>query len=115
MYRWLKKASSSLEEAIEEANSRNIPLQDLYTLAPKLYAKENNLNNDDLLIEEMEDETQAQVAEDYSHDEKSREQYKFHYVSSYLYCYVVAESVDEEEYDRIMGHVCNEMDLFTDD
>ena len=114
MNNWLKKAKRSLSEAIETSSRRSIPLQNLYMLAPIMYAKENNMN-DDSLLQEMIEVTEDQVAEDYSHDEKSIEQYKFHYVSSYLFCYVVAGKVEEMKYDRIMEYVCSKMDLFTYD
>ncbi len=114
MNEWLEKTKRSLGEAIEKASNGDIPLQNLYMLAPLLYAKENNMN-DDSLLQEMIEATEAQVAEDCSHDEKSIEQYKFHYVSSYLFCYVVADKVEEMKYDRIMEYVCSKMDLFTDD
>lgn len=55
------------------------------------------------------------VVADWSVDKDSKNQYKFHYVSSYLYCYVVAGKIDEMKYDRIMEYVCGEMELFIDD
>lgn len=114
MNKWLEKAKRSLVEAIEISSGGTIPLQNLYMLAPILYAKENNMN-DDSLLQGMIEVTEGQVAEDCSHDDKSIEQYKFHYVSSYLFCYVVAGKVEEMKYDRIMAYVCSKMDLFTDD
>jgi hypothetical protein len=114
MNKWLEKAERSLSEVIEISSGGSIPLQHLYMLAPVLYAKENSMD-DDSLLQEMIEVTENQVAEDCSLDEKSIEQYKFHYVSSYLFCYVVAGKVEEMKYDRIMEYVCSKMDLFTDD
>lgn len=59
----------------------------------------------------MIDANDQQVAEYWSHDEKSKDQYKFHYVSSYLFCFVVAEKIDDFKYDEVMGYVNSEMDL----
>lgn len=114
MERWLKEVSSSLEKAVNKAESGNIPLVNIYMLAPILYAEKYNMRNESL-FKEMVDETEAQVSADCSHDQKSKEQYKFHYVSSYLYCFVVAGKLEEMQYDRVMEYVCEKMDLFTDD
>lgn len=114
MSKWLNEVSKSLEEAIEKSSDGKIPLQNLYMLAPLLYAQKNNMHND-ALLKEMIEEAENQVAEDCSHDEASVERYKFHYVSSYLFCYVVAGKIDEMEYDRIMDYVCSNMDLFSED
>lgn len=114
MNKWLNEVSKSLEEAMEKSSSGKIPLQNLYQLAPLLYAQKNNMHNE-ALFKEMVEEIEGRVAEDYSHDEASRERYKFHYVSSYLLCYVVAGKLDEMEYDRIMDYVCSKMDLFDEE
>ena len=62
----------------------------------------------------MTDVSAEQVALDWSYDQRSREQCQFHSVSSYLYCFVVAEKVDELKCDRIMEQVCMSMALFSD-
>lgn len=113
MDKWLKEVSQSLEEAIKKAATGNIPLQNLYMLAPLMYSEAHNMRNDELL-QEMIDATDAQVAADAAHDENSRGQYRFHYVASYLFCFVIAGKVEEMQYDRIMEYVCERMDLFED-
>lgn len=114
MNNWLEVAISSLADALEKAEEGDVPLQNLYMLAPILYSEKQNTKNE-ALIQEMIEATDQQVAADWSLDENSKNQYKFHYVSSYLYCYVVAGKIDEMKYDRIMEYVCSEMELFTDD
>ena len=114
MNNWLEIATSSLADALEKAEGGDVPLQNLYMLAPILYSEKQNTKNE-VLIQEMIEANDQQVAADWSLDENSKNQYKFHYVSSYLYCYVVAGKIDEMKYDRIMEYVCGEMDLFTDD
>jgi hypothetical protein len=83
-------------------------------LAPIIYGERQKTNNDSL-FKEMCDANERQVLDDWSHDEKSKDQYKFHYVSSYLYCFVVAGKIDDFKYDQIMEYVTGKMDLFTDD
>lgn len=114
MDKWLDIAQKSLAEALEKASDGSIRLENLYMLAPLMYS-ETYKTRDESLIQEMIDVTDEQVAEDWSHDEKSREKYKFHFVSSYLYCFVVAGKFDDFKYDQIMEYVCGKMDLFTDD
>ncbi len=113
MNKWLKEAETTLADALVKAEAGEIPLQNLYMLAPILYSEKFNSRNEEL-IQEMIDANDEQVARDWSSDEKSKDQYKFHYVSSYLYCFVVAGKIDESKYDQIMEYVCGEMDLFTD-
>jgi len=114
MEEWLKEVEESLSKALYASNDGSVPLQNVYMLAPIIYSERQKTNNESL-IQEMIEANDRQVAEDYSHDEKSKDQYKFHYVSSYLFCFVVAGKIDEFRYDKIMEHVNNHMDLFTDD
>ncbi len=114
MNKWLEEAKLSLTDALEKAKDGAILLQNLYMLAPILYSEKSNTRNEEL-IQEMIDANDEQVAKDWALDENSKYQYKFHFISSYLYCFVVAGKIDEMKYDKIMEYVCNEMDLFTDD
>ena len=114
MEKWFKEAESSLSEAIECKKTGNVPSINLYKLAPIIYSKRQNMNNDSL-FQEMCDENEEQVQRDWACDEASKDQYKFHYVSSYMFCFVVAGKMEEKKYDAIMEYLSNKMDLFTDD
>lgn len=115
MKQWLKEAEGSLEQAEEAAReSGDIQVQNLYQIAPLIFSKRNSMNYA-ALIQEMMDENEEQVQRDWACDEKSKEQYKFHYISSYLFCFVVAKQVEETEYDEIMEYVNSKMELFNDD
>lgn len=114
MKKWLKEAEESLSFALNAAKDGNVPLQNLYMLAPIIYSERQKTQNE-ALIQEMIRANDKQVKTDWSFDEKSKEQYKFHYVSSYLFCFVVAGKIDEFKYDEIMEYVNSGMDLFTDD
>ena len=113
MKEWLDRTTTSLKEVLEVAERGNIPLQNLYMLAPEIYSKMHHMNND-ALFQEMSDAIDEQVKYDWSVDEESKHQYKFHYVSSYLYCFVVAGKIDEMKYDKIMDYVNSKMELFTE-
>jgi hypothetical protein len=112
MKKWLKEAKESLSEALDVSKNGSTPLQNLYMLAPIIYSERQKTKNE-TLIKEMIDANDKQVAEDWSHDENSKDHYKFHYVSSYLFCFVVTGKIDEFEYDDVMEYVNSEMDLFT--
>ena len=114
MEQWLKETEDSLSVALDASKDGSIPLQNLYMLAPIVYSERQKTKNE-ALIQEMTDANDQQVKTDWSYDEKSKEQFKFHYVSSYLYCFVVAGKIDEFKYDEIMEYVNSQMDLFTDD
>lgn len=113
MDKWLKEAEESLSEAINASKAGTIPLQNLYMLAPIIYSKRQK-TNDESLIQEMIEENDSQAKGDWSHDENSKSQYKFHFVSSYLYCFVVAGKIDDFKYDEIMDYVNSKMSLFAD-
>jgi len=62
----------------------------------------------------MCDVNDKQIEQDCSFDPDSIKRYKFNYVASYLYCYVVAGKMDDSKYDNIMDYVNSNMDLFSD-
>jgi len=114
MEKWLKEVEASLIESNEAARVGEIPAQNLYMIAPLIYSKRNQMNND-ALVQQMVDENEEQVQRDWACDERSKDQYKFHYVASYLFCFVVAGKIEERKYDEIMEYVTRKMDLFTED
>jgi hypothetical protein len=114
MEKWLKILEDSLNDAIEKAELAEIEMQNLYMLAPILFSEKFDIKNK-AKIQEMINVNDAQVAEDYSYDDESKYQYKFHYVSSYLRCFVVTDKLTEMNFDRVMDYACGEMDLFTED
>ncbi|ANU38283.1 hypothetical protein RJD38_18930 [Vibrio scophthalmi] len=113
MEKWLIEVNKALLEALQAIASGDIPKENMYKLATIFYSKRNNMNND-ALFESMNEEIEEQVKIDWSFDIKSKLQYRFHFVSSYLLCYVIAGKVDEMEYDRIMDYINRELDLFQD-
>ena len=114
MKKWLKESEEALQQAIEIADRGGVPNQNLYRLAHLVYSERNHTKNDRML-QEMARETERQVQQDCKYDEHSIEQYKYHFVSSYLFGYVVAGKMDELKYDKVMEHVTGNMELFTDD
>ena len=114
MNKWLIESKELLSKAFQIANDSSIPLQNLYILAPIIYS-ERQKTNDESLIQEMIEANDKQVSTDWALDEESKSDYKFHFVSSYLFCFVVADKIDEFKYDDIMEYVNQNMDLFSDD
>ena len=114
MKKWLKETEEALLEAIATSHDGAIPLQNLYMLAPIIYSERQKTTNE-LLIQEMIEANDKQVTSEWALEEESKDQYKFHFVSSYLFCYVVAGKIDEFKYDRVMEYVNSQIDLFTED
>lgn len=114
MKNWLKESEESLAEAIKATEDGSIPLYNMYMLAPIIYSKRNK-TDDSSLIQEMIEANDEQVKGEWEVDVKSKEQYKFHFVSSYLYCFVVASKIDKFKYDKVMEYVAEKIDLFEDD
>lgn len=114
MKKWVTEAKESLEEALRIAESGSVPKENLYKLASLIYSSRHNTHNE-ALLKEMDDINEEQVARDWSYDENSKRQYKFHFVSSYLFGFVVAGKISEMKYDNLMEEVCNKLDLFTED
>jgi len=112
--KYLYEVKQSLADACKKSEDGSMPLHNLYMIAPILYMDKHN-SNDEQLLQEMMDANDEQVTRNWSLDDRSKEQYKFHYVSSYLYCFVIAGKFDEFKYDQIMEYVCSKMDLFTND
>ena len=63
-------------------------------LATIFYFNRQNMNNDSL-IKAMNDATDQMMKEAWSYDELSKNQYKFHFVSAYLFCFVVAGKINK--------------------
>lgn len=112
MKEWQEIVRKSLSMAIQAVeNGSSIPKENMYMLAPIIYSQVNHMSNDQLL-NEMSEANENQFKEDCSHDENSKFQYKFHYVSAYLHCYVVAGKIDEMQYDRLMDYINDKFNLF---
>jgi len=111
MNKWLTECQEALSKALDIASDGSVPVYNLYILAPIIYAERQKTNND-ALFQEMAKANDEQVKRDWSVDEDSKKHAKFHFVSSYLYCFVVADKIDEFKYDDIMEFVNFNMDLF---
>ena len=83
----------------------------MYKIAPLLFSERQNIKRDDL-IKEMIAANDEQIQFELNIAPDSLKNYKFHYVSCYLYCFVVVGKIDEFKYDDIMEYVNNHMDLF---
>ena len=111
MEEWLKEAREALSSPLDALKSGDISKENMYKLAPLFFSERQNIKRDSLL-QEMIDANEQQVQTDCSFDPNSIKSYKFHYVSSYLFCFVVAGKIDEFKYDEIMEYVNSKIDLF---
>ena len=111
MKEWLDRLEKSLLRALEIAEQGAVPRKNLFMLAPIVYSEHMKTNNQSLLVEMLE-EIEKQFEQDCLVDPNSGAQYRFHFVASYLHCFIVAGKIDEMKYDRIMDYVNENMDLF---
>ncbi|MEM7193459.1 MAG: hypothetical protein AAF402_00825 [Pseudomonadota bacterium] len=112
MKEWLDLVEKSLSMALQAIGAASdIPKENMYMLAPIFYSQINHMNHEQLL-NEMSEANEEAFKEDCSHNGDSKFQYKYHYVASFLFCYVVAGKIDEMKYDRIMEHINQKLDLF---
>ncbi len=113
MKEWLKRVEQSLARA-QAAVENGVPAEKMYMLAVEFYSQEKHMNNDQL-FREMAGRNEENFKNDCRADPQSKYQFKFHYVASYLNCYLTAGKIDEMKYDRIMDYVCDRLDVFSDD
>lgn len=111
MDKWVKESCEALEIAEKMANESALIREELYKLASVIYSKYHNVK-DESILKKMDEENERQYQRDISVDDESSKEYKFHFVSSFLYCYVVDGKIDERKYDNVMEFVNDEMDLF---
>ena len=114
MKKWVIEVKESLDQALALAEEDSIPEENLYKLVPVIYS-DRQKTNDETLLSEIVAANEEQVARDWSVDEHSKKQFKFHFVSSYLFGFVVAGKITEMRYDRIMDQACNKLDLFVEE
>lgn len=113
MKEWFNRVEKSLARGLA-AVENGVPAENMYMLAVGFYSEEKHMNNDQL-FKEIADRNEEQFKNNCRVDPQSKYQFKFHYVASYLSCYVTAGKIDEMKYDRIMDYVCERLDLFSDD
>ena len=112
--KWLLDVKSAYEEAIIEYNNGNLKItekEELYKIAPLIAAQRNEIYDQEI-INEMCEFTFVIVNHDISIDPKSRQQYKFNFVITYIQSHAPAGVITEMEGDQIMEYVNNHMELF---
>lgn len=111
MEEWLKESEQALACALEVIANGEVDKLDSYKIAPILYCSIRELD-DNVLFETMCEVNEQQVQTDCALDPSAIQNYKFNFVSSYLYCFVVHEQIDEFTYDDIMEYINDNMELF---
>lgn len=57
-------------------------------------------------------EVEEQVKMDWYFDTQSKQHFRFHFVSAYILCFLVAGKLTQQEYDHVMSYINKEMTLF---
>jgi hypothetical protein len=87
---------------------------DLFQYCGALAAENRNIVNASLL-DEMNEFVRSMVEHDYSVDDQSRDCFKFHFVSGYIYAHVAAELVTVRDCEKALQYVTEKWDLFDAD
>ena len=110
---WLKEAKEALEKALSGADLSEQSTLGLYRLAPKIFVdKHEEINGTSLQV--MQDANEEQIKQDCLTDSTAIEHYRFNFVASYLYCFVLSKMIDNTKYEEVMEYVNENMDLFAD-
>lgn len=113
MNEWLKEAKEALATALSVTDDSQPADISLYRLAPEIFAnKHQELNGTSL--QDMRAANEEQIKQDCLTDSTAIEHYRFNFVSSYLYCFVLSKMIDRFKYDEVMEYVNDHMDLFAD-
>lgn len=105
---WLEEIMTALSNAEKTAAECGLELEYLYKYAPALAMKKRGTLANDEIKEDVEERVQS----DWDCDEKSKQHYKFYFLSSYIFSHVPAGLLDEMEGDRIMEYINENMELF---
>lgn len=113
MGKWLTEINEVMEDALDLVSSGELKHVSMYKLAPRLYVNRYKVRSD-LMLKKILDEVDEQIKTEWYSDPSSKQQFKFHFVSAYLLCFLVAGKVTSKEYDQVMNYLNKEMDLFED-
>jgi len=111
---WLAEVKEAYEAALNEFERGELDVLEkeaLYLVAP-LFAAKNCEIEDEEIIDEMCEHTQENAEQDFSIDEDSTGEFKFHFVIAYIHSHVPVGLVSEMEADRIMEYVNDHWKLF---
>lgn len=111
MEKWLTEINEVMREAADLISSGEFSQVNMYKLAPRLYSNRYGDINDLMLIK-MAHEVDEQVKMDWYSDSQSKQHFRFHFVSAYIPCFLVAGKLTQQEYNYVMNYINKEMDLF---
>ena len=106
---WLKEIKKGLSNAEKTSAKSGANLEFLYKIAPEMAMKKRGVS----LNDEIADDVEERVLSDWEYDEGSKQHYRFHFVSSYIFSHVPAGLLSEMEADRIMEYINENMELFS--
>lgn len=109
---WVTEIEKGIAVAISFAEKRNEDISNIFKYAISHAVEAMGLEDLDS-IEEIEEYIGELIDQDWSCDPESKNRYKFHYASTYIFSHVPPGFLEEMEADQIMEYVNDEIDLFT--
>ncbi|MCY9879267.1 hypothetical protein OTK59_22240 [Vibrio natriegens] len=111
MDKWLTEVNEVMGEALDLVSSGELKYVSMYKLAPRMYVNRYNVPSD-LMLKRILDEVDEQIKTEWYSDPSAKQQFKFHFVSAYLLCFLVDGKLTSKEYDQVMNYLNEEMELF---
>ena len=108
---WKKEIEKALASAEKQAKREKLELEYLYKYAVDYIVKNREIS-DEYKVQEISEEIERDIQYSREVGPDSTLNYKFGFVSSYLYGHVPACIIEETAVDKIMDYVNKNMDLF---
>jgi len=108
---WLREIKEALASAEIRAVNDSIEIQFLYRYTPQMVADKRGIT-DTKTIDHIHKEVEKDIKQQWSLDDRFVGDYKFYFVSSYIFCHVLAELIEDIPSDRVMDYVNKNIDLF---
>ena len=111
---WKKEIEKALASAEKRAEKEGLERESLYKYAVDYITKNRGIS-DDALVREVAEQIEADIKYSREVDPDSRLNFRFGFVSSYLYGHATAGVIDEIYADKILDYISRNMDLFHPD
>lgn len=110
--KWVSEIEEGMSKAIAFSNNNHQDIRYIWRYAISHAIESMNLTDLDT-IEDIEEYVAGLIDQDWSCDPDSKNSYRFHYASTYIFSHVPAGYLDEMQGDRVMDYVNEKIDLFS--
>lgn len=108
---WKREIEKALSSAQKRSKEESAELECLYKYSAEYVSRARSIT-DKAVVEEMLQAMERDVQYNWGVDPDSKLNYKFTFVSSYLYAHVTAGIIGEREIEKVMDYLNENMELF---